>query len=93
MTQVIMRKLALCEIRSLRHDLFRLGSRAVLRGERLMKTRRKTVGRSLASITLLAAATGLFIASAQAQGTQQNPPQNEQGGYTCSSKARAPATS
>ena len=58
-----------------------------------MKTRRKTVGRSLASITLLAAATGLFIASAQAQGTQQNPPKNEQGGYTSSSKARAPATS
>jgi hypothetical protein len=58
-----------------------------------MKTRRKTVGRSLASISLLAAATGLFIVSAHAQGTQQNPPQNEQGGYTCSSKARAPATS
>jgi len=88
-----MRKLALCEISPLRHDRPELGCRASLCGEPLMKTRRKTVGRSLASITLLAAATGLFIASAQAQGTQQNPPQNEQGGYTCSSKARAPATS
>ena len=58
-----------------------------------MKSPRKTVGRSLASITLLAAATALFMASAQAQGTQQSPPQTEQGGYTCSSKARAPATS
>ena len=58
-----------------------------------MKTLRKTVGRSFARFALLAAATGLSIASAQAQGAQQSPPQSEQSGYTCSSKARAPATS
>ncbi|MCU0886187.1 MAG: hypothetical protein MUC44_14845 [Beijerinckiaceae bacterium] len=54
---------------------------------------RKTFGGSLARVALLAAATGFGIASVQAQGSQQNPPQAEQGGYTCGSKARAPATS
>jgi hypothetical protein len=44
-------------------------------------------------IAVLAVATLALAGAAVAQSTQQTPPQTGQGGYTCSSKARAPATS
>ncbi|MGL4975844.1 MAG: hypothetical protein ACRC56_11150 [Bosea sp. (in: a-proteobacteria)] len=42
-------------------------------------------------LALIAAATAMTMTAAMAQTAQ--PPQSEQSGYTCSSKARAPATS
>jgi hypothetical protein len=74
---------ALCEPADLTHTDRRFLSRASTDGETLMTTLR---------LALIAAAASLTFTAAVAQ-TSQQPPQSEQSGYACGSKARAPATS